>query len=327
MQNPFITRITQTSKLPLTRKIIAAAPMAGVSDLPFREIAERFGADFSVSEMLASRQDLIASGKSQSRLQFFKDCKIKIVQLLGNHPKDMAYAAQYYADQGAEIIDINLGCPAKKVENKGAGAALLDDLPYTEQILAAVVAASPVPVTLKTRLGPAPGHYTLLAIGEMASRLGITSMTVHARTRACRFVGQTDFSEIKRLKACFPDLCVLANGDIDSVERAKQVLAETGCDGVMIGRASMGNPWLFQALRQAFDSSSVFSPITEAEKRATIQSHLQALYQFYGEHTGVRMARKHIRAYFDYFQKADAFAKVSQITTATEQLEAVMQIL
>ncbi len=211
----------------------------------------------------------------------------------------MANAAKSYAELGADIIDINLGCPAKKVSSKGAGSALLDDLDNVRNILTEIVKICPAPVTIKTRLGPNHDNYTLLAVAEMASNLGIELLTVHGRTRACQFSGEAQFAEIAKLKKEFPHLAVIANGDIDSLEKAQQVLEQTNCDGLMIGRASVGNPWLFANIRAWLDPQFT-APAPIMDKKAFIIAHIDKTQQFYGDITGVRFAKKHIQAYLQH---------------------------
>lgn len=277
--------------------LIALAPMAGVSDLPFRTVAHRFGADYSVTEMASAMPHLRDSEKNQRRLNFVDDDKPKILQIIGNDADDMAVAAKYYADLGADIIDINMGCPAKKVCKKAAGSALLDDLDLVTDILEKVVAASPVPVTLKTRLGTHPENITLDDVAKRAEDIGIQLLTVHGRTRACKFRGSAWFDDIARVKQ-HVDIPIIANGDINSVEQAKNVLAKTKADGVMIARGAMGNPRFFSALKAAFGTDNEnFNSSNPADYVTIIRSHIEHVHAHYGEQTGVRMARKHIQHY------------------------------
>lgn len=311
-----------------SRPIIGLAPMAGVSDLPFRTLCEQLGADYSVTEMAATAPQLLSSDKNQARLNFTPTAQVKILQIIGNDAKQMAIAAQRYAELGADIIDINLGCPAKKVSRKGAGSALLADLDVVKQIVTEVTHRCPIPVTIKTRLGTDNDNYTLLKLGEIANELGIALITVHGRTRACQFKGQATFSEIAKLKTTFPQLTVIANGDIDSTDKAHSVLTETNCDGIMIGRASVGNPWLFAEIKHSLtpiDQSPI--RLSQAEKIRIILSHINAIHQFYGDKKGVRFARKHIRAYLQHLNLSNDFDKLAKIEHAEKQFAILQEIL
>lgn len=309
------------------RPAVALAPMAGVTDLPFRTLCESLGADYSVTEMVATAPQLLASGKNKTRLHFTVGETPNILQIIGNDANQMADAVTHYtssAEQSIDIIDINLGCPAKKISRKGAGSALLSDLPLVDSILAAVVAASPMPVTLKTRLGPSHDNYTLLAIAEMAVSHGIELMTVHGRTRACRFNGQAQFEEIAKIKQQYPYLAVIANGDITSVDQAKKVLKQTQCDGIMIGRGAVGNPWLFNEIRQIFNDDLI---INGENKTATILAHIEKMHQFYGADKGVRFARKHIQAYLNKLGKNQQFTALAAISRSNQQLQELARII
>lgn len=298
--------------------------MAGVTDVPFRTLCEQLGADYSVTEMAASAPQLLASQKNQARLEFPDNTRLKILQIIGNDASQMADASKLYADRGADIIDINLGCPAKKISKKGAGSALLSDLPLVEKILSAVVAASPVPVTVKTRLGSDHDNYTLFSVAQMISDLGISQLTVHGRTRADKFNGSAQFDEIARVKRAFPELTLIANGDIDSVERAEAVLTQTACNGLMIGRGAVGNPWLFSELRTRFDSDYSAPNI---DKNALILEHITQTHAFYGDIKGVRFARKHIQAYLAQLGLSAQFSALAKITDADAQRQQLEKIL
>lgn len=309
------------------RPTVALAPMAGVTDLPFRTLCESLGADYSVTEMAATAPQLLTSDKNTTRLHFTANNKSNILQIIGNDAQQMANAVSYYtsrSDSHIDLIDINLGCPAKKVSRKGAGSALLSDLPLVQRILTAVIAASPVPVTLKTRLGTDHNNYTLIPLAEIASQAGIQQITVHGRTRACRFNGKAQFCEIAKLKQHFPELTVIANGDINSVALAQQVLTETQCDGLMIGRAAVGNPWLFYAIRRSFDSNFTQHATSHVE---LVLSHIQQIHQLYGEKKGVRLARKHIQAYLSQFGQAEQFHEIAAIHDADFQLQRLTQLI
>ncbi len=306
------------------RPIIALAPMAGVTDLPFRTICEQLGADYSVTEMAATAPQLLHSDKNQARLNFTPNAKVNILQIIGNDAEQMATAAQRYADMGADIIDINLGCPARKIHRKGAGSALLADLDLVKSILTEVTRRCPVPVTIKTRLGTDHNNYTLLKLGEIAGELGIKLITVHGRTRADQFGGRAQFTEIAKLKQTVPHLAIIANGDIDSVASAKAVLAQTHCDGLMIGRGAVGNPWLFSEIQHAVCSAKS-QPSTA--KIDIILEHIRQTHRFYGEKTGLRFARKHIRAYLKHFNLSEAFAKLAKVEQAERQFAILESIL
>lgn len=316
--------IKQRYGITADRPIIALAPMAGVTDVPFRTICEQLGADYSVTEMAASAPQLLASEKNQTRLHFTESARVKILQIIGNNAEHMANAAARYADMGADIIDINLGCPAKKISSKGAGSALLSDLPLVKTILTAVTAASPVPVTLKTRLGPNHDNYTLFEVANIAESLGIELITVHGRTRACRFNGSAQFTEIARVKAAFPQLSIIANGDINSAKRAAEILQSTGCDGLMIGRSAVGNPWLFRDIRQCFEPNFTADVPTTTE---LIVAHIDNIHAFYGAGKGVRFARKHIQAYLAHLGLRERFVELAKTPDATQQLAQLMRVL
>lgn len=309
------------------RPLIALAPMAGVTDVPFRELCETLGADYSVTEMAASAPQLLDSHKNLSRLHFTQQARVKILQIIGHDAEQMANAARAYAEQGCDIIDINLGCPAKKVSRKGAGSALLSDLPLVARILSAVTTACPVPVTLKTRLGPDHNDYTLLTVAEMALERGIELMTVHGRTRACRFNGKAQFTEIAKLKHTFPELSVIANGDISDVATAEAVFNETACDGLMIGRAAVGNPWLFSDIRRHFDAHFSPQPLEDADKNVLMLTHIRRIHDFYPAGKGVRFARKHIQAYLRQRGLADAFTTLANIDDAEAQRQQFAHLL
>lgn len=305
------------------RPLIALAPMAGVTDLPFRTLCQRLGADYSVTEMAASAPQLLNSEKNQTRLEFPDNARVKILQIIGNDATQMAQAATLYAEMGADIIDINLGCPAKKVSRKGAGSALLSDLPLVAKILQAVVATCPIPVTVKTRLGTTHDNYTLFEVAQIVSDLGIEYLTVHGRTRACKFNGTAQFAEIARVKQAFPHLNIIANGDIDSSERAIEVLRQTACDGLMIGRGAVGNPWLFRELRAQLDKH--YRP-PDIDKTALILEHIRQTHAFYGDVKGVRFARKHIQAYLAHLN-IDGFSSLAKLTDAKDQYRQLEKLL
>ena len=276
--------------------------MAGITDRPFRILCRRFGADAATSEMVSSNPALRNTSKSQHRLDRNGEPGLHIVQIAGADPQTMAEAARYNVDNGAEIIDINMGCPAKKVCNVMAGSALLKDEKLVGQILESVVNAVDVPVTVKIRTGTDPENRNGLEIAKIAELFGVRSIAVHGRTRACAYRGDAEYETIRLIKQAV-SIPVYANGDINSPQKARQVLDFTGADGVMIGRAAQGSPWIFDQIKQYLEpghqpGQEIGSPeFSEIEK--IMLEHLNSLYDFYGEFQGVRIARKHIRWYFE----------------------------
>lgn len=275
------------------------APMAGVTDRPFRNLCRRYGAALAVSEMVTANPEHQDDRKTRMRADQTGETGIRSVQILGNNPSEMALAAKILVDRGAHIIDINMGCPAKKVCKKAAGSALLRDEALVSQILESVVSAVDVPVTLKIRTGWDQENRNALTIARIAENAGIKALTIHGRTRACGFSGSAEYRTIGVIKRAIK-IPVIANGDIDSPSKAAAVLAATGADGVMVGRAALGQPWLFRALLATTNGPAhAFRPdLTEI--RDAVLEHLQHLHSFYGEHQGVRIARKHIGWYFDH---------------------------
>jgi tRNA-dihydrouridine synthase B len=274
------------------------APMAGVADRPFRSLCRRMGAGLAVSEMLSANPALRDSRKSVERGDRSGEPGPIAVQIAGADPAQMADAARYNVDRGADIIDINMGCPAKKVCRAAAGSALLRDEPLVGRILAAVVSAVSVPVTLKIRTGWSPETRNLSRIAAMASDSGIAMLTVHGRTRACGYAGSAEFDSLRALRE-HSDLTLVANGDIDSPQTARRVLADTGADAVMIGRAARGRPWIFRDIAHYFDTGEVLPEPSPSWVCEILLGHLNLIYDFYGETRGVRIARKHIAWYLD----------------------------
>ena len=277
---------------------VALAPMAGVTDLPFRRLCRRFGAGLAVAEMLTSDSALWGSRKSQLRMDHTGEPGPISVQIAGGEPAMLAEAARLIVERGAQIIDINMGCPAKKVCNRAAGSALLRDEALVASILAAVVAAVPasVPVTLKIRTGWAPDQRNGVRIARLAEDSGIRSLAVHGRTRACGFGGNAEYDTIAAIAAAV-SIPVFANGDIESPEQAKAVLVYTGADGVMSGRAAQGRPWLCGQIGDYLRDGRYRPAPAGAELHAILAQHLAALHEFYGETMGVRIARKHVGWY------------------------------
>lgn len=299
---------------------VLLAPMAGITDNPFRRLCSQFGAGLTVSEMLISNSELQHHPRTLKKADFSGERGIRSVQILGTDPAQMAAAARLNQDRGAQIIDINMGCPAKKVCSVAAGSALLRDEALVERILSAVVNAVEVPVTLKIRTGWDLSNRNALKIAQIAENCGIKALTVHGRSRACKFNGQAEYDTIKQVKQNVK-LPIVANGDIDSVEKARQVLAYTGADAVMIGRAAQGKPWIFQELLAALYGHT-FSPLSLLEIKTVVNQHLDNLYSFYGSVSGVRIARKHIGWYLDHLGSLP-----SQQKTLINQAQQPMQQL
>lgn len=272
---------------------LIVAPMAGVTDRPFRMLCRQFGAGHAVSEMITADKSLRLSKKTLRRSDFDGETAPIAVQIAGADPQELAAAARYNVEAGAQIIDINMGCPAKKVCSKLAGSALLQDEKLVADILTAVVAAVDVPVTLKTRLGFLNGEENILRVAKLAEDCGIAALAIHGRTREDMYHGSARFELIRVVKQSIK-IPVIANGDIDSPQQAKAVLEATGADAIMIGRAAQGRPWLFREIAHYLATGNTLPPPDLAEVRATLLAHLEALYGFYGEYSGCRIARKHI---------------------------------
>ena len=305
------------------RNGLFAAPMAGVTDRPFRTLCRRYGAGLAISEMVSSRPELRGTRKSRLRLEHRGEVGPVSVQIAGADPAMMAEAARFNAAQGAQIIDINMGCPAKKVCNVAAGSALMSDERLVSRILEAVVAAVEVPVTLKLRTGPAPESRNALRIARIAEGAGVKLLAVHGRTRACGFRGEAEFDTIAEVKAGVR-IPVIANGDIGTPEEARRVLEYTGADGIMIGRAACGRPWIFREFLHFLNEGKKLPPPGALEMRAVALEHLEGIYSLYGEELGVRIARKHIGWYTRGFPGGEAFRRAAnEILSAPAQLAAV----
>jgi tRNA-dihydrouridine synthase B len=275
------------------RSGLFVAPMAGITDRPFRRLARRYGAAVAVSEMVSSRPELRESRKTRLRVDHSGEPGPIAVQIAGADPQMLADAARHNVALGAQIIDINMGCPAKKVCNVLAGSALLEDEALVARILEAVVKAVEVPVTLKIRTGPSPERRNALSVARIAEEAGVQMLAIHGRTRACAFRGHAEHETIAEVKSRLR-IPVIANGDVDTPEEAKRVLEATGADGIMIGRAAQGRPWLFREISQFLATGEPAAPAAPSEIRAVLLEHLEALYQLYGEEQGTRVARKHI---------------------------------
>lgn len=274
---------------------VILAPMAGVTDLPFRRLCVELGAGLAVSEMLSSNPLVWQTDKSKARMVHGDEPGIRSVQIAGSDPELMALAAQHNVAEGAQIIDINMGCPAKKVNKKLAGSALMQEPELVKRILHSVVAAVDVPVTLKIRTGWAPDHRNGVEIARIAEDAGIQALAVHGRTRACMYNGQAEYDTIKAIKQAI-QIPVIANGDVTTPEKAKQVLAYTGADAIMIGRGAQGNPWIFREIVHYLNTGEELAPPTGSEIITVMREHLHELHHFYGAR-GPRIARKHIGWY------------------------------
>jgi tRNA-dihydrouridine synthase B len=288
------------------RNALFVAPMAGVTDRPFRILARRFGAGLATSEMVSSRPELRGSRKSRLRLAHEGEPGPVSVQIAGAEPAMMAEAARYNVGRGAQIIDVNMGCPAKKVCNVYAGSALLEDEARVARILEAVVGAVEVPVTLKIRTGPSPERRNALRIARIAEDSGVRLLAVHGRTRACGFGGHAEYDTIAAVKAAVR-IPVIANGDIRTPQEAREVLARTGADGLMIGRAALGRPWFFRELEHFLATGEALAPPAPAEIENVVREHLEGLYALYGEEQGLRVARKHLGWYTKSLPGGEAF--------------------
>ena len=295
--------------------------MAGITDRPYRQLCRELGAGLAVSEMVASNSSLWASRKSLKRLDFSGESGPISVQIVGADPATMADAAKINADRGAQIIDINMGCPAKKVCRVAAGSALMRDEGLVARILETVVDAVDVPVTLKIRTGWEPSQRNGVSIARIAEQSGIAAIAVHGRTRACRFSGQAEYDTIRRIKASV-SIPVIANGDINSPQKAAQVLAQTGADALMIGRAARGRPWIFQEIAHYLGNDELLPEPSPQWQGGVFKRHLQSLYSFYGEQQGVRIARKHIAWYTrGHAQSAALRKQINTTDSADDQMK------
>ena len=304
---------------------LAVAPMAGVTDRPFRQLCRRLGAGYAVSEMVASNPKLWGTDKSRRRIDHAGEPAPVAVQIAGSDPAMMAEAARYNVARGAQIIAINMGCPAKKVCNAAAGSALLANETLVAAICEAVVGAVEVPVTLKIRTGPDPERRNAPSIAAIAERSGIAALTVHGRSRACMFVGVVDYDTIAAVKRAV-SIPVIANGDVDCPQRARDVLARTGADAIMIGRAAQGRPWIFREIAHFLETGRELPAPTVAEARELILAHLDDHHTFYGAEVGVRTARKHLGWYTrDLAGAADARAGFYAAQTVEAQKVAVIR--
>jgi tRNA-dihydrouridine synthase B len=314
--------VTQIGPYRLSGRVILA-PMAGVTDLPFRRLCRRMGAALAAGEMLSADERLWDTDLSRRRRDHTGEPEPRVVQIAGGEPTMMADAARRNVDGGAQVIDINMGCPAKKVCNRDAGSALLRDEGLVARILAAVVSAVAVPVTLKIRTGWDANSRNAARIAHIAQESGIAALAVHGRTRACRFEGEAEYRTIAEVKQ-HVRIPLFANGDIDSPEKAWRVMQCSGADGVMIGRAAQGQPWIFREIEARLAGDDAPPTPRAAEVGAIMRAHLRELYAFYGEAAGARIARKHIGWYCRDRADAQLFRQsVMQAATAATQLALV----
>ncbi|MDE0925480.1 MAG: tRNA dihydrouridine synthase DusB [Methylophilaceae bacterium] len=302
---------------------LVVAPMAGVTDRPFRQLCKKMGAGLAVSEMVTSNSLLYGSEKTRRRANHEGEVDPISVQIAGADPAMMAEAAKHNVDNGAQIIDINMGCPAKKICNVMAGSALLKDEPLVSQILKAVVNAVNVPVTLKIRTGWDKDNRNAIAIAKMAEDIGVQALAMHGRTRACAYKGDAEYDTIAAVKDSI-NIPLIANGDITTPEKAKYVLDYTGADAVMIGRAAQGRPWIFREIQHFLETGTHLLPPTVEEIHTVMLEHLHDLYAFYGELSGMRVARKHISWYTKGLVGSAAFRHHMNTLQTTElQLQSI----
>ena len=295
---------------------LIVAPMAGVTDRPFRTLCKYFGAGHAVSEMMTADQTLYAQKKSLYRANFEGELAPISAQIAGAEPDKLAEAARYQVANGAQIVDINMGCPAKKVCKRLAGSALLQDEDLVARILDAVVNAVDVPVTLKTRLGFANGQENILRVATRAEQAGIAALAIHGRTREQMYTGTARYELIAEVKRQLK-IPVIANGDIDSPQKAKQVLAKTGVDALMIGRAAQGRPWIFRDISHYLATGELLPAPSVSEIYQVVMEHLADLYQFYGEYSGCRIARKHIAWYTNGLPNSNLFREAMYAEEST----------
>lgn len=304
-------------------KKLWVAPMAGVTDRPFRTLCKYFGAGHAVSEMMTADKTLRMSKKSLYRANFDGEIAPISAQIAGSEPAELAEAARYQVANGAQVIDINMGCPAKKVCNKLAGSALLQDEDLVARILDAVVAAVEVPVTLKTRLGYLNGHENIMRVAQRAEQAGIAALALHGRTREDMYLNTARYSLIKQVKEVL-SIPVIANGDIDSAEKAQYVLQYTGADALMIGRAAQGRPWIFREIAHYLKTGQHLAAPDIQEVKEVLLGHLTELYQFYGEYSGCRISRKHIAWYTKGLRCSNEFRQnMYQVESTAQQYKVV----
>ncbi|WII95927.1 tRNA dihydrouridine synthase DusB [Moraxella haemolytica] len=325
MTHPLLTPLAIKNQTITNRLIVA--PMAGVTDNPFRRLCKSFGAGHAVSEMIIADTALYARKKSLYRANFDSEIAPISAQIAGAEPDKLAKAARFQVANGAQIVDINMGCPAKKVCKKLAGSALLQDENLVKALLESAVDAVDVPVTLKTRLGFANGQENILKIAQIAEAAGVAAIAIHGRTREDFYTGQARYELIKEVKQTL-SIPVIVNGDIDSPQKAKAVYEMTGADAVMIGRAAQGNPWIFRDIHHYLSTGELLPKPSIDELQHIVLNHLEELYQFYGEYSGCRIARKHIAWYTGGIPNSNAFREAMyQEDTTKGQFAAVKKFL
>ncbi len=305
------------------------APMAGTSDKPFRLLCKSFGAALTTSEMVVIQEHLLNSNKSKSRLNFEGETSPISIQIAGSEAQELATSAQKAVEFGADIIDINMGCPAKKVCNKAAGSALMQDEKLVKDILHCVVSAVDIPVTLKMRTGWSQNNKNATAIAQIAQEAGIQMLSIHGRTREDKYSGNAEYDTIKAVVENI-DIPVIANGDIDSPLKAEQVLNYTQASGVMIGRATQGNPWIFHEINHYLETGQIAKKIPLTSKKQTILDHIEQIHEFYGEKMGTMLARKHIFWYATHLDEKsgrDFWQKVNKITDHKIQYQLLGEFL
>ena len=322
---PVYTTALQIGQHHLANRVFVA-PMAGVTDRPYRQLCKKLGAGYAVSEMAASNALLWASDKTTRRINHDGEASPKAVQIAGADPTMMAQAARFNVERGAQIIDINMGCPAKKVCKLAAGSALMQTPALIREILESVIESvrgTQVPVTLKMRTGWNTENRNAPEIARMAQDLGISMITIHGRTRADKYQGDAEYDTIALVKQQL-NIPVVANGDIDSPEKAKAVIDYTKADAVMIGRAAQGRPWIFRQIAHYLETGELIPDPSEGEIAGWLRDHLMDHYQFYGELTGVRTARKHIGWYLKGLPGVKVFRDfLNQLESTDEQLRAI----
>ncbi len=306
---------------------VALAPMAGITDRPFRQLCRRWGASYAVSEMLTSDTRLWQTRKSQLRMDHRGEDGPRIVQIAGADPDMLAEAARLNVERGAEVIDINMGCPAKKVCRRAAGSALLADEPLVGRLLRAVVAAVDVPVTLKYRTGPSPTDNNAVRIAALAQDAGIAALALHGRSREDAFRGTAEHATVRAVKRAV-SIPVLANGDIRNATQARHILESSGADGLLIGRGAQGRPWLFRQIRALLDAGESLGEPCFDEQNAVILEHIAGIHAFYGPEQGVRIARKHIGWYLEHRADSGPLRReLMRCRSAEEQLSHLQNAL
>ncbi len=305
---------------------VMLAPMAGVTDRPFRQLCKKLGASYAVSEMLSCDLSLLKTAKTKYRMDHSGEPGPIAVQIAGSDPQQLAQAAQLNVSQGAQIIDINMGCPQKKVAKKKCGSALMADPKLVRQLCQSTADAVSVPVTLKTRLGVDAEHKNILEIATIAQETGMAALFIHGRTKAQKYQGQSEYELIAQVKQMV-DIPVIANGDIDSPSKAKWVMEHTGCDAIMVGRAAQGNPWIFKQISTYLSCGELIAEPTQHEIIAVMYGHIKNLHEFYGPFTGCRMARKHIKWFLKGLDLDPITRALMTIEDAEEQLLFINQKL